>query len=106
METKVCKSCGKELPLEDFPKNKGCKDGHTNFCKICTREKRRTRLGTSIEVLQTEGMNICPVCKRELPIIEFAEDAKLVENGYVKRAILNILLLIKVEIRIISENFD
>lgn len=76
METKVCKSCGKELPLEDFPKNKGCKDGHTNFCKICTREKRRTRLGTSIEVLQTEGMNICPVCKRELPIIEFAEDAK------------------------------
>lgn len=76
METKVCKSCGKELPLEDFPKNKGCKDGHTNFCKICTREKRRTRLGISIEVLQTEGMNICPVCKRELPIIEFAEDAK------------------------------
>lgn len=40
METKVCKSCGKELPLEDFPKNKGCKDGHTNFCKICTRKNK------------------------------------------------------------------
>ena len=37
--------------------------------------------------------------------MKFAEDAKskLVENGYVKRAILSILLLIKVEIRIISE---
>lgn len=76
MEVKVCKKCGNEFPLDYFPKNKGCKDGHTNFCKACTREKRRIRLGTSIEKIQTEGFSLCPVCGRKLPVTEFAEDAK------------------------------
>ena len=35
METKVCKRCGRELPLENFYVNKSLKGGHDNTCKEC-----------------------------------------------------------------------
>lgn len=41
METKICKTCGRELPIEMFYKNPMSKDGHINSCKDCVREKRR-----------------------------------------------------------------
>lgn len=72
METKICKVCGKELPLDSFGKNKACKDGHENTCKVCKQAKRREKTRVDLKVLQTEGTMVCPVCKRELPIDEFA----------------------------------
>ena len=33
--TKVCKSCGKEMPIDVFPKNKNSHDGHSNLCREC-----------------------------------------------------------------------
>lgn len=36
MESKICKKCGRELPIEEFYKdNSGMKDGHKNTCKEC-----------------------------------------------------------------------
>ena len=35
METKVCKKCGRELPLDQFFRNKAMKDGHDSQCKEC-----------------------------------------------------------------------
>lgn len=35
MEQKVCKECGKLLPLDSFRKSNLCKDGYTNVCKEC-----------------------------------------------------------------------
>ena len=32
---KVCKVCGRTLPLDEFPKNPHAKDGHLNTCKVC-----------------------------------------------------------------------
>ena len=54
METKVCKKCGRELPIENFYTNKSLKGGHDNTCKECksnyskewakkNREKKRTQ---------------------------------------------------------------
>ncbi len=40
METKVCKTCGKELPLNEFGVNNRLKDGHTNQCKACAKKLR------------------------------------------------------------------
>lgn len=36
-KTKICKKCGRELPLTEkyYPKDKGCKDGFRNVCREC-----------------------------------------------------------------------
>ncbi len=50
METKVCKHCGRELPLSDFYTNSKTKDGYATYCKVCSNaisveyaRKRRER---------------------------------------------------------------
>ena len=35
MLTKICKKCGKELPITEFGNNPMSKDGHINTCKRC-----------------------------------------------------------------------
>ena len=37
METKVCKKCGKELPVENFSLNRRSPDGRHSECKECKR---------------------------------------------------------------------
>ena len=41
METKICKKCGRELPIEEFYKHKGHKDGHFNVCKECFSQQSK-----------------------------------------------------------------
>lgn len=50
METKVCKKCGRELPISDFYTNSKAKDGLSTYCKECSNvlsveyaRKRRAR---------------------------------------------------------------
>lgn len=40
-KTKVCKVCGKELPIELFRKNNKSKDGYTDTCFDCINVKIR-----------------------------------------------------------------
>lgn len=35
METKICRKCGRELPIENFHINKSLKGGHDNTCREC-----------------------------------------------------------------------
>lgn len=35
METKICRKCGNELPIENFAKDKAMRDGHKSSCKAC-----------------------------------------------------------------------
>ena len=42
-ETKVCKKCGRELPITEFYTNKDCKDGHVGRCKDCINAYQRER---------------------------------------------------------------
>ena len=41
METKICKKCGRELPIEEFYKAKNNKDGHMNVCKECFVQQQK-----------------------------------------------------------------
>lgn len=38
METKVCRKCGRELPVDSFYPNKSLKGGYDNSCKECKNE--------------------------------------------------------------------
>lgn len=35
--TKVCKKCGKELPVTEFYNNRANKDGLSDYCRECTK---------------------------------------------------------------------
>ncbi len=39
IKTKVCKVCGKELPIDQFRPNPKCKDGHLDTCYECLNKK-------------------------------------------------------------------
>jgi len=41
--TKVCRKCGVEKPLGEFPKNHTCKDGHQHTCKECRKKQAKER---------------------------------------------------------------
>lgn len=41
METKVCKKCGRELPVEEFYKTPGYKDGLDSVCKECRKDRMK-----------------------------------------------------------------
>lgn len=39
METKICKKCGRELPINEFYKHKKMATGYLNYCKDCVRRR-------------------------------------------------------------------
>ncbi|WP_371378824.1 hypothetical protein [Sporomusa aerivorans] len=41
MQTKICRKCGNELPLDNFYKHKEMLDGHLNHCKECVKSRVR-----------------------------------------------------------------
>ena len=49
-KTKVCKVCGKELPIEMFRKNTKSKDGYTDTCIECINVKIRAGFNKKKEV--------------------------------------------------------
>ena len=81
-ETKVCKKCGRLLPLDQFPKHNTSRDGHDGLCVDCKRErmaaanaKRLQRkaeaAGLAAGYEAPEGMRRCVKCGRTLPVSEF-----------------------------------
>lgn len=49
--TKICKRCNKEQPIDNFYKVPSMKDGHDNTCKTCRKELRRLRDGVEIRII-------------------------------------------------------
>lgn len=43
-ENKVCRTCGRELPISAFPKDKGYKSGRSNQCRDCQNKQHREAL--------------------------------------------------------------
>ena len=39
--TKICKKCGQAKPIEEFSKDARSRDGHSMYCKDCTRDISR-----------------------------------------------------------------
>lgn len=53
-QTKVCKICGRELPLDSFPKHPRTKDGHTTICADCFRTKNAASIQKAIDARKTK----------------------------------------------------
>lgn len=69
METKVCKRCGREFPLESFPACKRAKDGHLSVCKECN-SKARSEARPGKRTVHVEEVALFPAND------EMREDAK------------------------------
>lgn len=41
METKICRICGEEKPITDFPKHHQCKGGYDTRCKCCANARQK-----------------------------------------------------------------
>jgi hypothetical protein len=84
--SKVCADCRIRKPLDDFPRNKNCKDGRHSYCKECnnarSRESRDRLHGGSrhyhlkhrygigaddFDRLVEEQDGVCAICRRAAP---------------------------------------
>ena len=85
--TRVCKQCGRELPLEQFTRSCKSRDGYTHTCKECfsaqMSEKKKALWASKPkkekpvqeqEVLP-EGQKRCRRCGRILPVTAFGRHA-------------------------------
>ena len=59
METKICKKCGRELPISQFKNNCLSKDGTINICKDCYKKALRERKSKTEDITPplTKGCN-------------------------------------------------
>ena len=75
--TKVCRTCGRELPLSEYYAKHDAKDGHASCCKECrikeaTENRRRREARAAKRPLPTKvEFKKCPHCGRELPVSEY-----------------------------------
>lgn len=78
-EKRICKQCGKELPLKDFYRNKY---GFTNVCKVCANANRSSKRKKKDEVAELKRqLETC----RLLRISQFSPRelmAELYRQGY------------------------
>lgn len=49
METKICRECGRELPISEFNKNRSSKDGLQDRCRKCFSEYNKKRYASNRE---------------------------------------------------------
>lgn len=86
---KVCRGCGRLLPLSDFSPRKGSPDGRAIYCRECfgTRSrasyrKRRAEQGKSVRetVAVPDGHKQCPDCREVRPFTEFPRNRRTVSG--------------------------
>lgn len=75
--TKICKDCGRELPIENFQRQEKSKDGYMHICKEC--KSKRVLTGVAKETPSPREFDV----KKELHIYADEElTAELRERGW------------------------
>lgn len=85
--TKVCSRCHRELPLDQFSKNRTRKDGYQRECKDCQRElsqslykKRKEGRKEEAATVEPPKTKVCAKCGRELPIENFGTNKRATDG--------------------------
>lgn len=61
METKLCKCCGRELPISQFNKHSKNSDGLQAYCKDCQKQKNQLSINKrKLEVINSELAKYTP----------------------------------------------
>ena len=73
---RVCKECGKELPLEQFAKIASCEGGRGRTCKNCynayqRRQNAKRRERRAANPPDLESLRVCRGCDEEKPLARF-----------------------------------
>ena len=69
MKTKKCYGCKKELPLDNFTKNKNTKDGFSYYCRDCAKKHYTlNKYKYSDNQEEYEGVIIDELNKYDIPI--------------------------------------
>ena len=55
METKICRICGEEKPITDFPKHHQCKGGYDTRCKCCANARQKANYHARKRLPKGEG---------------------------------------------------
>lgn len=83
METKICRECKRELPLDNFYRGNGGKHGRVSICKECYKTYHNAWLEATKKKtmqLKEQGLmpktKVCSKCGRELPLSEFYNKSK------------------------------
>ncbi len=79
--TKVCKCCGKELPLTEYYKNSATKDGHDNKCKKCRNKQTAAWAKRKKSKNMKENLKVCKHCNKKLPLSDFYRN-RTTKDGY------------------------
>lgn len=67
METKICKRCGRELPLDNFGKHFRAKDGHQAICRDCmSAEMKKVKASGKEDKEEKEEPSPEPVSLRDI----------------------------------------
>lgn len=91
MQTKYCPDCRRDLPIDEFTKNRRNRDGLAFYCRTCRNVRdeasRRKRLGPRKyrvrprDVVVPDGHKWCPECDEVKPLSEFPAN-KGARSGY------------------------
>lgn len=65
MQTKICIKCKKELPIEQFNKDKGAKDKHRGACRLCELEAGKLYYHTHKEAFRIRDKKYYPKVKKK-----------------------------------------
>jgi uncharacterized CHY-type Zn-finger protein len=71
-ETKKCRICGEELPLEAFNRDRKERDGHSRWCRSCQKEYK---VNSYAKEACTEGPFTCQNCGEEFDTKDLTSSA-------------------------------
>lgn len=84
--TKVCKKCGRELPIKMFGKTRFTEDYRKDVCKECNPmtkagvEERKNARKEKLKQKAERTSKVCKTCKKELPLSEFYKDKNMTDG--------------------------
>ena len=94
-ESKKCRDCGRQLPLDAFPRNRRRPDGRGLYCSSCYSERYRAYRvrkaaaeGKTIQHRRNldDGLKWCPDCQQAKPLDDFPRHRSALDGrgGYCK----------------------